>query len=168
MNAGRTRVTPGLPLRLSAAEKGNKLEVSWDRTTAAIGRAKRGVLSISDGPNKKDVELSETQLRTGTVLYSWLSSEVAFKLEVFTKGRESVSESIRVMFPESPSKSAPTMEPGPDTAAAVEKLDEVRSRPMDRIPISPGLKSRAKSTAPNEPAPQDRSDIELQRPAMRR
>ena len=86
----------GLPLKLSVTENGNELEVTWNRNVPAIVRAKRGVLSISDGSNKRDLELNGVQLRNGRVHYSPVSNDVRLRLEVFPEGQERVGESIRV------------------------------------------------------------------------
>ena len=86
----------GLPLKLSVTENRNQLDVIWDRSVPAIVHAKRGVLSISDGSNKQDLELNNLQLRTARVHYSPLSSDVRLRLEVFPNGQGRVGESIRV------------------------------------------------------------------------
>ena len=91
-----TGTQSGLPLKLSVAENRNQLDVMWDRSVPAIVRAKRGVLSISDGSNQQELELNGVQLRTARVHYSPLSADVRFRLEVFPDGLERVGESIRV------------------------------------------------------------------------
>ena len=87
----------GLVLKLSVAENRNELDVTWNRSVPAIVHAKRGVLSISDGSNKQDLELSGLQLREGRVHYSPQSGDVRLRLEVFPEGQERVEESIRVL-----------------------------------------------------------------------
>jgi hypothetical protein len=77
-------------------ENGNQLEVTWNRSVPAIVHAKRGVLSISDGSNERDLQLNGVQLRNGRVHYSPVSSDVRLRLEVFSEGKERVGESIRV------------------------------------------------------------------------
>jgi hypothetical protein len=91
-----TTLQSRLPLKLSVTENSNQLEVTWNRSVPAIVHAKRGVLSISDGSNERDLELSGVQLRNGRVHYSPVSSDVRLRLEVFPEGQERVGESIRV------------------------------------------------------------------------
>jgi len=88
-----------LPLKLSVSEKQNQLDVTWDRNAPVILLAKRGVLSISDGLNKRDLDLSGAQLRTGRVLYSRLSADVAAS-GGFADGSNPVTESIRIVSTE--------------------------------------------------------------------
>ncbi len=85
----------GLSLKLSVAENRNQLDVTWNRTVPAIFYARRGVLSISDGSVQQNLELTGTQLRTGKVHYSPVSSDVRLRLEVFSEGQKQVGESIR-------------------------------------------------------------------------
>jgi hypothetical protein len=92
---GSTSVPNGLPLKLSVTENRNQLDVTWNRTVPAILHASRGVLSISDGSVHQDLELTGTQLRTGKVHYSPVSSDVELRLEVFSEGQKQVGESIR-------------------------------------------------------------------------
>jgi hypothetical protein len=77
-------------------EERNQLDVMWDRNLPAIVHAKRGLLSIYDGSNQQELELTGVQLRTSRVHYSPLSSDVRLRLEVFPEGQERVGESIRV------------------------------------------------------------------------
>jgi hypothetical protein len=91
-----TGVQSALPLKLSVAENRNQLDVMWDRSVPAIVHANRGLLSISDGSNQQEIELSGVQLRTGRVHYSPLSGDVRLRLDVFPEGQERVGESIRV------------------------------------------------------------------------
>ena len=86
----------GLPLKLSVAENRNQLDVMWDRNVPSIVHAKRGLLSISDGRNEQELELSGAQLRAGRVHYLPISDDVRLRLDVFPEGQERVVESIRV------------------------------------------------------------------------
>jgi hypothetical protein len=92
-----TSLPSGLLLKLSVAENRNELDVTWNRSVPAIVHAKRGVLSIFDGSNKQDLELSGLQLREGRVHYSPQSRDVRLRLEVFPEGQARVDETIRVL-----------------------------------------------------------------------
>jgi hypothetical protein len=165
-----------LPLKLSVAEKQNQLEVAWDRSAPAIAIAKRGVLSISDGSNRRDIELSGTQLRNGRVLYSRLSRDVNLRMEVFTEGRASVSESIRIVSADEPKPTeppppvAPMAENQPPKKKATPRAAKVSARPAFRAPSgvsSPPAAERAPEP-PVPPPPAAPAEVELQRPAVRR
>jgi hypothetical protein len=172
-----SNVGSALPLKLSVAEKQNQLEVTWDRNTPAIASANRGVLSISDGSSRRDIELSGTQLRNGRVLYSRLSGDVNLHMEVFPEGRSSVSESIRIVSIDEPKPLEPPPPVAPATAnhSAKKKAQrpaaKISSGPASRAPSDPVSSSPAPERAPNPPAPAPPAappEVELQRPAVRR
>ena len=165
-----------LPLKLSVAEKQKQLEVTWDRNAPSIMRAKHGVLSISDGSNRRDLELSGAQLRNGRVLYSRLSGDVNLRLDVFPDGQETVSESIRIV-----STDASTPQP-PPVATERRRVEDssVRKRPLPAAAgtASPAPRSSNRSDAPPvlaTPAPAEPvpapptppAEVELQRPKRR-
>jgi len=104
--ASQPAVASVLPLKLSVAEKQDQLDITWDRNAPSIGQAIQGVLTITDGPNKRDLTLSPAQLKNGRVRYRRLSGDVALRLEVFPEGQEGVSESIRIVLAE-PAPSGP-------------------------------------------------------------
>jgi hypothetical protein len=81
-------------LSLSAGKSGEYVLVRWDRGAPAIKGALRGVLRINDGGREKEVDLDALQLQNPQVFYRNLSAKVTFKLEVFTKERISLSESV--------------------------------------------------------------------------
>jgi hypothetical protein len=160
-NLGNNRpfpsVEPALPLRLSVFEQSNQLDVTWDRNAPAVTGAKRGVLSISDGSKKRDLELSGAQLRNGRVLYSRLSGDVNLRLEVFPEGQPSVTESIRVVSTEGQAASKP-----PDSSAQ-------HAAPTNTAPRAPRIPAaRVLSTPPVDTTPAPEPEIELPRPARRR
>ena len=87
--------TPGgdpFSLSLHADRSGDNLHIQWDRQAPAIRTARKGVLSIEDGAYSKTVDLDQTQLQTGSVVYHHNSNHVRFRLEVFAKERDSLTE----------------------------------------------------------------------------
>jgi hypothetical protein len=56
--------------------------------------AQRGVLTITDGTYSTTVDLDVAQLQNPSVFYRNMSSAVKFRLEVFTKERNTVSETL--------------------------------------------------------------------------
>ena len=157
---GQTSAETGLPLNLSVAIKENQLDVTWDLNAPAILQAERGVLSISGPWNKRDLKLSRAQLRSGRVLDSRLSGDVALQLQVFAKGRDPVSESVRIVssdpahpLPEVVLSLPKPSPPVPATAAATRRTAKSSHTPPVQIPVAP---------------PQVESEVEVQRPAPRR
>jgi hypothetical protein len=161
--------TDPLPLKLSVSERKNQLDVTWDRNAPAVTRAKRGVLSIADGANRRDLELSAPQLRNGKVLYTRLSGDVNLRMEVFPEGQASVVESLRVVSTEAPEPQAPRRAVV-DRPAAAKKQKNVDAPEAPRIPTRPAPSSPGLETAPKTPVvqPPAQPEVELQRPARRR
>src|SRR5205814_3212361 len=140
-------------------------DVTWDRNAPAIALAQRGILSISDGSNRRELELTGAQLRNGRVLYSRLSGDVGLRLEVFPEGRESVSESIRIVaadpaptHPTAPSVRVPVGEPKAPTVRPAEKRAAVEpSKPTPIPPARVPTAVRPPASSPVRPAPETRT-----------
>jgi protein TonB len=69
-------------LQLKAEPSNGQLLVSWNTNSQVIKTAQNAVLSINDGAKTEDVPLDLTQLRAGSIMYSPLSGDVSFRLEV--------------------------------------------------------------------------------------
>ncbi len=162
------------------SDKNAQLDVTWNRKAAPIETAQRGVLSIADGPTKRDLELTGAQLRDGRVLYARLSGDVNLRLEVFPAGRPSVSESIRIVSMDGPPqvRATPVQPPvalGAESPAAPKKKTAwTRSTaPVTRQAapaVTTSFQPPPKVTPAPAPAPPMEAppEIELQRPARRR
>ncbi|MBI5084608.1 MAG: hypothetical protein HZB13_08430, partial [Acidobacteria bacterium] len=87
---------------------------------------RRGLLYIQDGDNSKTVELKQEDLSRGGVLYRHGTSNVKFRLEVFPRERNSVTESLELRLLES-AKPA-TGSPGGEDAALPKSTDEKKNR----------------------------------------
>jgi periplasmic protein TonB len=84
-------------LQLKAERSGAQMLVTWNRDSALVKTAQRAVLSISDGPQKEDVQLDATQLRGGVITYSPVTNDVSFRLEVTDSASgKTRSEYVRV------------------------------------------------------------------------
>jgi hypothetical protein len=81
-------------LSLSVGRSGDYLHVRWDRHAQAVRTAQRGVLTIEEGTYDKKVDLDVLQLQNPTVYYRNMSDAVKFRLEVYTKERVAVAETI--------------------------------------------------------------------------
>jgi protein TonB len=85
-------------LDLRAERNAGQLMVTWNREASAIQRAERATLSITDGDHKEDVDLDLGLLRKGSIIYTPLTNDVSFRLEVADlKGGKSTSEAVRVL-----------------------------------------------------------------------
>ncbi len=86
----------GLALRIE--RNAGDILLTWNRDADAIRRATRAVLSISDGAQQENVEMDLSQLRTGSIVYSPVTSDVVFRMQVTGNGQaEPVSETVRVL-----------------------------------------------------------------------
>lgn len=94
-------------LDLAVIEYGDNLHLSWNRNAPAIRAAERGILLISDGEQNRSLELDESQLRNGSVIYRRLAGPIRFRLEVFLRGgNRSVTESWEPNPPPAPGQTS--------------------------------------------------------------
>ena len=151
------------------AEKQSQLDVTWDRNASAVLQAKRGVLYISDGANKRELELTGAQLRTGRVLYSRLSADVGLRLEVFGGSPDPVTESIRIVSTEAPHVvRQPT--PVPTQVVREPKPAPGEVQPATGFPRPTVQESRAAAKPPEAKRAAEATpppEVELQRPRRR-
>ena len=96
---------PSSAFGLRADRSGSQWRLSWNREAAPVRSASRGHLSITDGVVPREVELSQADLQTGSVIYSPLSDDIRFRLDIYDLERaRTISESVRVLgSPWSPS-----------------------------------------------------------------
>jgi len=83
-------------LSLTAEKSGNTVNLLWDRQAPVILKARSGLLTITDGAFNKSLELDPNQLQNGSVIYRNLTNRVAFRLEVFSRNRASVVETVEI------------------------------------------------------------------------
>lgn len=81
-------------LNLSAGRNGDSLTVRWDRESAAVKAAERGVLEIEDGDATRPLPLDQAHLREGSVIYQNTSSTVRFRLVVYMGSKVTVNETV--------------------------------------------------------------------------
>jgi hypothetical protein len=126
--------TPALsaPL-LEVQQNGAYLMVNWDRGAPAVRDATRGVLSVTDGSYRRHLALDEQQLRSGSLAYLPLGSDVSFRLQLFG-GKAPVSESLRVVTAEAVATAAP-----PAVAAIPAPPKPERKKPAKRPFFDDGL-----------------------------
>ncbi len=90
-------------LNLHATRVDDNVMVKWDKDSSAIRNASKGLLTITEGPDSKAVQMDPAQLVNGSVLYRHVAPLIIFKLEVFVKEQRSVVETLRWELPASTS-----------------------------------------------------------------
>jgi hypothetical protein len=85
---------PDLGLSLTVSKNDEDLTVKWNRDSAAIRGAEKGLLEIQDGKFTKPVELDAVHLQTGSIIYHNTSKEVQFRLTVYENARLTVVEML--------------------------------------------------------------------------
>ncbi len=86
-------------LGLHVVQRGDNLQVNWNRDSVFIQPAQRAVLFIWDGADQKSTELDAATLRSGNVVYRRITSAVSFRLEVFLPSGRTVSETCEWRLP---------------------------------------------------------------------
>lgn len=71
------------------------LLVIWNRNSREVVAARRATLTIRDGGVQKTLDLDKTQLALGSTLYTPVTDDIQFRLEVYGTDDGSVSQSIR-------------------------------------------------------------------------
>jgi hypothetical protein len=104
-------VLPSEGLGLRVEYEGERLLVTWSRTSPAVRSAAQGVLRIDDGGRHRDVLMDSTQVVAGSVLYKPASNDVTFRLEVQSDQGKSMIESIRVLDSGKPPPTTPREKP---------------------------------------------------------
>lgn len=86
-------------LSLSVSRVDDNLLVKWDPQSPAVKTSWRGVLTIVEGSDSKNVQIDPMKLQFGSVLYRHVAPEVEFRLEVFLKEHRTVAESVTWHMP---------------------------------------------------------------------
>lgn len=86
-------------LELTAKLEDDKIMVRWDRSAAAIQNATSGTLRIVDGEFSKVVNLDPRQLQNGSVIYMSAENKVNFRLDVTTKQKTNITETVSYVPP---------------------------------------------------------------------
>ncbi len=156
---GRKGGDPVAAMSVSPALKivpnGRYLQVTWDRRAPAVMNAERGVLTIAEGPYRRDVHLDATQLRNGSVAYSPSGTDVSFRLELMGP-RTTVSESLRFVAAVGPEQAAT---PVPVEAAPAPPVRRPAPVPLEKAAVQPPKPTPAAavlSAQAAKPAPKPR------------
>ncbi|MGE5568478.1 MAG: energy transducer TonB [Rhodospirillales bacterium] len=97
----RGRQAPPAPvdtaLNLRVERNAGQLVLTWNRNAPVIANSQKSTLSITDGDHQEDVELDPGTLRSGSIVYSPITNDVSFRLEVNGPDGTPVSESVRAL-----------------------------------------------------------------------
>src|SRR5579883_2041559 len=90
--------TPESGLALRIERNAGDILLTWNREAEVIKHASRAVLAIHDGSQNENVVMDLSQLRTGSIVYSPMTSDVVFQMEVTAEGQSHpVAETVRVL-----------------------------------------------------------------------
>jgi protein TonB len=130
-------------LTLRVEPSGTDLLLTWNKNSSAIANASHGVLSINDGDRHEDYDMDGNQLTTGTIMYTPVTGDVSFKMEVTGKNQiKTVTESVRSLRTR-PSPMTDGKSPAASTAA--------KANPAQ--PLQPGAPATTAQPGPPAPTP---------------
>jgi protein TonB len=135
-----TQDTSALALRVD--RNNGDIVLTWNRDSEVIKAASRAVLSISDGPQHENVDMDLAQLRNGSIVYSPVTSDVVFKMEVTGSDQtRTTSESVRVLRTRPSPMADPNAQqaqvPAGQPAAAAPKTDAAAPAPAEPAEPAP-------------------------------
>jgi hypothetical protein len=110
-------------LHLDAQQTGDELEISWDRQAPVVAHSSRGRLSITDGPVRKNIELTTTEIRSGKFSFHPSRPDVLFRLQIYGDGLQTSGDTLRFVSVAQPVAARPASkpaEPEADRASAVQ------------------------------------------------
>jgi TonB family protein len=88
---------------LRAERVGLQWRLTWNRNARIVQTASIGRLQLTDGYYQKEIMLDQNDLRTGQIVYSPLTGEINFRLELFgAPGQKGIGESVRAIAVGSP------------------------------------------------------------------
>jgi TonB family protein len=163
----RTRPAPapadaGLSLRVE--RNAGQLVLTWNRNAAIITNAQKATLQIIDGDHTEDVDLDLGTLHSGSIVYSPITNDVAFRLEVSGADGTPVGESVRALAgrPSAMMQQAPlkpeTTETKPSTPAtppvASQRQEAAAATPPATQTAEPSQRERAAAAETAKPPAQ--------------
>jgi protein TonB len=138
------------PLSLRVERTGTDILLTWNRDSEAIKNASHALLSISDGEKHENYDMDMSQLRNGSIVYSPVTADVSFKMEVTRQDQSKTSsESVRVL------RTRPS--PMPDDNQTGKAVTQASARPNDPTKSQPNAAAQhaAAPTTDDDPAAAD-------------
>jgi hypothetical protein len=119
-------------LRLTVEPVGSSLRVIWDRNASAIRGAAHAVLHIQDADRHIDTDLTPSMFRAGNFIYEPKSSQVTFRLDVYSVGPNATGV-VQVMTL-SPQSTTTQAQPGEPTTNPAPRLEQRLSDSPEQFP----------------------------------
>jgi hypothetical protein len=135
-----TAATTALELKVARVDA--DLLLTWNRQSLTIREAMFGRLSLVDSEIKKDLMLDREQLLSGQLLYTPVSGDLSFRLEVVTEGRSRVAEALRVVEGAALVGRSTTSAPPPDLTSALRPSVPVDEPPTSSEPLPQSLSGK--------------------------
>lgn len=125
-----------LPAKHSSAalkleEIEGQLEVRWDRGSRAVRVAERGTVTIQDGAQRRGIDLSEEDVRRGSVFYTRTAEDLQVRLELYKGDEVILQEMARFLGQAVPERAA---KPSGETQApdrVREDIEQLKARVAD-------------------------------------
>jgi hypothetical protein len=130
-------------LRLDARPAGELLEVTWDPQAPRALHASRGLLSVTNGAQRREILLNAEQILAGKYSYGPSHGDVALRLSLYKDDRGVAGEMARVSsVPSAPGPVAPAVRPGEADRAAT------APEPSVGMAVAPSAVSEVQPTIP--------------------
>lgn len=128
-------------LNLRVEHSGPDLLLTWNRDAAVLRNATHAVLAISDGERHENYDMDPGQFANGSIVYSPLTADVSFKMEVTGQNQVKVaSESVRVLRTrpspmDDPKAASNSKTPAPTTTSTTGKTAESTTSSTPQTPV---------------------------------
>jgi hypothetical protein len=140
---------------------GGQLRIDWNHGARVIQQGQSGAIEIEDGSFKVHNELSQEDLRSGSVTYLRTTGHVQVSLMVRGVDQGTQTEILRFSGPPVPTASAASQPPQSEQKA--EPLEPVTRPPSPTVPTPVAIVTKSPAPAPSAPA---RRLLVLPRPAV--
>jgi TonB family protein len=107
-NPAAVRDGSAAPLSLQVENRADQLLVGWDPASRMAIGARRGRLSVRDGPFSGSLELTADQVRSGKLFYLRSTNQVELHLELEEQDGRRVGESVIFMAAAAPAAAGPS------------------------------------------------------------
>jgi hypothetical protein len=129
-------ITSSTDLGMRVEAQKNSFRVTWNRNLPAL-RNRGGVLRIDDGHQSRELQLDQSQIATGSLVYVSDSTDLTFGLQINGEQGRQLAERVRVVVGKQSVAAAEPAE-GKDVARA-DPANEPRPKPEEvRLPVAKG------------------------------
>jgi protein TonB len=143
------------------------LLVSWNRNAPSIMTARKATLFIQDGENTEPVDLALEQLHQGSVVYSPVTNDVSFKLELTDpQSGKTTSELVRYLAgrpspagPASPEQTTAATQAPPPAPAAPAQTAPAAAAPAPATTAAAQPKQAAPQPLTEAPKPEPSAPV---------